>query len=282
MSHIRISIKLDPNYHEFLIADLFDMDFDGFEEDNEILHATIEASRFDDVSREQLEGILTGYDDAHITGEELIEPRNWNEQWEQSIQPQRVGNFWIHPTWSVQEKPENGLIELVIDPKLAFGTGYHATTQLMLESMHTLVKGGEKVLDAGCGTGILAIAALKLGASEAFGFDIDEWSRTNAEENMLLNDITTLEVILGSTEVIPEGETYDLILANINRDALLGMLPELLKKLKKGGYMLLSGLLDTDEEKMRDKVSELGELSILEIKQKLEWISILLVYESSH
>ena len=130
---------------------------------------------------------------------------------------------------------------------MAFGTGYHATTRVMLEWLPEVIEEGDKVLDAGTGTGILAIAALKLGAKSAFGFDIDEWSETNAHENILLNEVENFDVKLGSTEVIPEGEKYDVILANINRNALIDLVPVLLTFLNEGGKLLLSGLLEEDE-----------------------------------
>ncbi len=276
MEYIRLTIALHQSFHELLIAELFDMDFDGFEELNEeTLSASIPARVFDDSKRSEIEQILFKYQNqSKILTEEVIQAQNWNHNWEQSIKPQNIGKFYIRPTWGPKSDNKHD-IELIIDPKMAFGTGYHATTRLILECLPEIIKNEDTVLDAGTGTGILAIAALKLGASSAFGFDIDEWSEENAKENMVLNDIDHLEVKRGSIETIPKGRKYDVILANINRNALLELVPKLENHLKKGGNMLLSGLLFDDEEKMLEIVHQQS-LKHVFTRQQQEWIAILL------
>ncbi len=273
MDYIRLSISLNDDFHELLIAELFELDFEGFEEEENKLVASIPANRFDDSKREEIERILLSFSGAGIINEELITPQNWNQTWEQSIKPQNIGKFYVRPTWA-SENNNSDTIELLIDPKMAFGTGYHATTRLILEWIPEIVKKGDSVLDAGTGTGILGIAALKLGADSAFGFDIDEWSKGNAEENMELNQITGFEVKLGSIEVIPTDSQYDVILANINRNALIYLIPELLKFLKPEGKLLLSGLLEEDESTMLSQES-LQSLSHLGTRQQQEWIAML-------
>ncbi|HBQ58115.1 MAG TPA: 50S ribosomal protein L11 methyltransferase, partial [Balneolaceae bacterium] len=180
----------------------------------------------------------------------------------------------VHPTWSASPDDIGDKIELMIDPKMAFGTGYHATTRVMLEWLPEVISENEEVLDAGTGTGILAIAALKSGARSAFGFDVDEWSETNAYENILLNQVENFEVKLGSTEVIPEGNKYDVILANINRNTLIELLPELTEFLKEDGKLLLSGLLEEDEEVML-KQPAVQKFTHVGTRQHKEWIAIL-------
>lgn len=275
MDYLRISITLNDEFHDLLIAELFDMDFEGFEEEENLLIASIPSNRFDDSKREEIERVLINFGgDATILSEELISPQNWNQTWEQSIKPQTIGRFYVRPTW-VAESDDQDHIELLIDPKMAFGTGYHATTRLLLEWIPEIISEGDVVLDAGTGTGILGIAALKVGASSAFGFDIDEWSKDNAEENMELNGVSNFEVQLGSTEVIPAGSTYNVILANINRNALIYLIPLLLSYLKKGGKLLLSGLLREDEETIL-ALDSVKALNHVETRQQKEWISILL------
>ena len=276
MEYIRLTIALHHSFHELLIAELFDMDFDGFEEINEeILSASIPDREFNDSKRSEIERILFKYQNqSRILTEEVIQAQNWNHNWEQSIEPQNIGKFYIRPTWGSKSDNKHD-IELIIDPKMAFGTGYHATTRLILECLPEIIKNEDTVLDAGTGTGILAIAALKLGASSAFGFDIDEWSEENAKENMLLNDIDHLEVKLGSIETIPKDRKFDVILANINRNTLLELVPKLENNLKKGGKMLLSGLLFDDEEKML-QVAHKHSLRHVFTRQQQEWIAILL------
>lgn len=275
MDYVELRISLRDDLHELLIAELFDLDFEGFEQDDDLLVATIPTNRFDDSKREEIEQVLEGFgSDSAILSEKIITPKNWNEEWERTIQPQTIGKFYVHPTWSAFQGDKEDKIELMIDPKMAFGTGYHATTRVMLEWLPEVIKEGDKVLDAGTGTAILAIAALKLGAESAFGFDIDEWSETNAKENILLNKVENLEVRLGSTEVIPDGEKYDVILANINRNTLIELMPELIRFLKKDGHLLLSGLLEEDEQIMI-KQPVLQKLSHKETRQHQEWIALL-------
>ena len=273
MDYIRLSISLKDDFHELLIAELFDLDFEGFEEEDNLLIASIPANRFDDFKREEIERMLLNFGDAEILNEEVIAPQNWNQTWEQSIKPQKIGKFYVRPTWA-PENDDPDSIELLIDPKMAFGTGYHATTRLILEWIPEIIKKGAEVLDAGTGTGILGIAALKSGAKSAFGFDIDEWSKDNAEENMELNQVSGFEVQLGSTEVIPNGSKYDVILANINRNALIYLIPELLKFLKPEGRLLLSGLLVEDEEIILSQENLTG-LTHIETRNQQEWIAIL-------
>lgn len=275
MEYVELRISLKDDFHELLIAELFDLDFEGFEQDDDLLIASIPTNRFDDTKREDIERMLMKLGgDSSILSEKVIPDQNWNEAWEKTIQPQTIGKFYVHPTWSVSDVELGDKIELMIDPKMAFGTGYHATTRVMLEWLPEVIQEGDNVLDAGTGTGILAIAALKLGAESAFGFDIDEWSETNAQENILLNEVENFEVKLGSTEVIPEGEKYDVILANINRNALIDLIPVLLTFLKEEGRLLLSGLLEEDEPIML-KQESLQELTHKGTHQHKEWIAIL-------
>ncbi len=276
MDYIELRIALKGDFHELLIAELFDLDFEGFEQEDDILIATIPAQRFDDSKRDKIIMLLLHFDSkSKIISEKLIAPQNWNEEWERSIQPQTIGKFYVHPTWtSFNKNLDEEIVELIIDPKMAFGTGYHATTRVILEWLPEVIKAGDKVLDAGTGTGILSIAALKIGADLAFGFDIDEWSETNARENILLNKVDNLEVKLGSIEVIPENEKYDVVLANINRNALIELLPELVSFLSDNGRILLSGLLLEDEEIMLQQPA-LQNFSHIETRQIKEWIAIL-------
>ncbi|MEQ8579902.1 MAG: 50S ribosomal protein L11 methyltransferase [Balneola sp.] len=275
MDYIRLHITLSDDLHELLIAELFELDFEGFEQESNLLIASVPSSRFDDVKREEITKILYSFEDAELTKEELISPQNWNEKWENSIEPQTIGNFYVRPTWAKEAPSDSDLIELLIDPKMAFGTGYHATTRLILGWLSEIISKEDKVLDAGTGTGILGIAALKLGAESAFGFDIDEWSEDNSKENIILNEVEGFEVKLGSTEVIPTDSTFDVILANINRNALIELIPELLLFLRKEGTLLLSGLLEGDEQTIMN-LESVKTLTHLETRQNGEWIAILL------
>ncbi|MGK7370345.1 MAG: 50S ribosomal protein L11 methyltransferase, partial [Candidatus Halalkalibacterium sp. M3_1C_030] len=210
--------------------------------------------------------------DGFIETEEVVADQNWNEEWEKTIEAQSIGKFYVKPTWHRGSAPADSIL-LEIDPKMAFGTGYHETTRLMLKLMPDVVNKDDLVLDAGTGTGILAIAAVKLGAAKAFAFDIDEWSITNTKENILLNGVEDqVSVRKGSLGIIPSGSAYDVIFANIERNTILEMLPKLQQLLKKNGKMLLSGLLEKDEEPVSQKLEEL-DFKIRDIRHENEWIA---------
>lgn len=271
MNYLRVEFKLSPDLHEFFIAELMDLDFYGFEQFDDKLVAYIERQRFNDSNREYLEQLISAYSGESFVEFEDVPEQNWNETWEQTIQPQRIGKFLVKPTWS-KERPAEDEILLEIDPKMSFGTGYHATTRLMLRQIQEIDLKGKQVLDAGTGTGILAIAAVKLGANKAVGFDDDPWSRDNARENIFINRVNDcVEIRFGSIETIDEFESFDVTLANINRNVLLEILPFLVNHTREGGIICLSGLLETDEDVIRDKIEQLP-AQITDVKQEGEWI----------
>jgi ribosomal protein L11 methyltransferase len=275
MDYIRLHITLSDEYHDTVVAELFELGFEGFEQEENKLIASIPSGKFEKKTRSLIDQILNSFDGAKVNEEELIEPQNWNEKWEKSIEPQTIGKFYVRPTWAKRLDNDSDLIELLIDPKMAFGTGYHATTRLILDWLDEIVTEKDVVLDAGTGTGILGIAALKLGADSVFGFDIDEWSEENCHENISLNKVQNFDVKLGSTEVIPQESSFDLILANINRNALIELIPVLLSYLKNDGTLLLSGLLVEDEATILN-LDSVKSLTHLETRQNGEWIAILL------
>ncbi len=271
MKYLKLTFEIPDESQELLIAELMDMDFYGFEQFDDKLIAYVESSRFNDSNRELIEKLLLVLPEAAFIEETDVEEENWNESWEQTIQPQRIGRFLVKPTWS-DEKPGEGEILLEIDPKMAFGTGYHATTRLMLRQFSEIDFNQKKVLDAGTGTGILAIAAIKLGAKQAVGFDIDTWSHQNAYENALINGVEySFEIRFGGFEQIQSYEQFDLVAANINRNVILEYIPDLVHHTDPGGIICLSGLLDSDEPVLREALQE-EPVHILDIRQEEEWI----------
>lgn len=276
MSYLRIEFELSSDLHEFLIAELMDMDFYGFEQFDDKLVAYIQKERFNDSNREYLEQLISAYSGESFLEFEEIQEQNWNLSWEQTIQPQRIGKFLVKPTWSTEVASDDEIL-LEIDPKMSFGTGYHATTRLMLRQLQRIELKGKKVLDAGTGTGILAIGAIKLGAIKAIGFDTDSWSRDNSVENKLLNKVDdSVEIRFGSVETVDEGEMFDVTLANINRNVILEILPALVQHTTQEGVICLSGLLETDEEAIRNELSELP-VEVIDVEQEEEWILLQLL-----
>lgn len=275
MKYIKLIIAVNEEYQESIIAELLDLEFDAFEQRNDTLVTFVPRERFSDVYREQIEQILHGFPgEVFIQSEEVVADKNWNRQWEKTIKAQHIGRFFVRPTWSRESPPENTVL-LEIDPKMSFGTGYHETTRLMLDFLPDIICGGERVLDAGTGTGILAIAAVKLGAGEVLAFDIDSWSIRNVEENILLNEVAErICVKKGGIEILPAEKKYDVIMANIERNTIIDMVPVFSKKLARGGKVLVSGLLDTDRENVAGAAREAG-MEAEETRQENEWLGIL-------
>ncbi len=205
--------------------------------------------------------------------ENLIEDKNWNEEWEKSVRVIEVSDkLVIKPTFKgYQAKP--GQIIIIIDPKMSFGTGEHQTTKLVLQFLEKNVKNGIRVLDVGSGTGVLAIAAVKLGAESAIAIDNDEWCYDNGRENCRLNSVDkAVDVRLGEIKDIA-GNNFDLITANIQKNILLDIAEEIKNRLKPGGLLILSGLLYNDEEDIVKKYSSLN-FEMLEKKSLDEWMAV--------
>ncbi len=273
MKYIKLVIEVEDKYQENLIAELFDMDFDGFEQrDNQII-TYIAKEDFGVSDRERIDQLLAAYPgNGFVESEEVVADQNWNEQWEETIKAQEVGQFFIKPTWVTDSAP-NDKIMLEIDPKMSFGTGYHETTRLMLQLLPKVVHKDDRIVDAGTGTGILSIAAIKLGAKYALAFDIDEWSISNTKENILLNEVADFVTVKkGSAEVISQGEQADIVMANIERNTILEILPDLEKALRPSGALLLSGLLQNDREAVMNQLQDRFE--IVDVIQENEWIAI--------
>jgi ribosomal protein L11 methyltransferase len=270
MHTLEISVTLPEQYQEMLIAELADLDFEAFEQDGELLRAYIPSSRWDDVKREHVTRWLHAVAGGANLSERVHEPENWNARWEQTIGPMPVGRFLIKPTWTELPEEHRDRILLEIDPKMSFGTGYHESTRLVLNMLPGVVRKGDYLLDAGTGTGILAIAAIKLGARGGFSFDIDEWAQMNAVENYLLNGVhDQMRFEGGSLEVVPD-EQYDLILANIHRSVLIEMMPSFAAHAHRGTRIVLAGLLKTDRDRITSELSKTG-FTITDESEEGEW-----------
>ncbi|MBS4036346.1 MAG: 50S ribosomal protein L11 methyltransferase [Ignavibacterium sp.] len=205
--------------------------------------------------------------------ENFIEEKNWNEEWEKSREIITISErIIIKPTFKdYHSKP--GEIVLTIDPKMSFGTGEHQTTKMVLRLLENYIKPGMKVLDVGSGTGILAIAAVKLGADSVIANDIDEWCYKNSIENSELNDTTNkIDFRICTINEIEE-DNFDLIIANIQKTILIEICRDFKTRIKQGGILILSGLLYVDEEDILQVYNTAGFTKIEGIQME-EWIAI--------
>lgn len=271
MEYTKITCFPDPNdeiARELLMAELGNAGFESFVETDETIEAYIPSKDF---NQEILETENLKHNDffrfSHTT--EIIADQNWNEVWEQNyfepllIEEQVLIRAPFHTTY--QEAP----FQIIINPKMAFGTGNHETTHLMISAILTMDVKSKKVLDMGCGSGILAIMASMKGASEVTAIDIDEWSFNNTLENAELNGIGNIMVLLGDANLLTD-QSFDLILANIQRNILLQDMVVYRKVLKPGGHLIMSGFYMTDLDAITEKAKELG-LSLQSANERSNW-----------
>ena len=235
-----------------LTALLSNFEFEGFEETETGLNVYIESTSF---NKDEVDAIATQLALTYTT--EQLEKRNWNEEWEKNFEPVIINGFCsvradFHP------KPENVAYDILITPKMSFGTGHHATTASMMTFMKELDFTDKKVFDFGTGTGILAILAEQLGAASVLGIDNDEWSIENAIENCGRNNATKVAIQITPIENLEKAEQYDIILANINRHILLAYMENMFALLKPDGTLLLSGILPEDITMITESATTAG------------------------
>ncbi len=255
---------------EILIAMLAEIGFSGFEETGQCLRASITETAFD-------RGLTLSVIPSGLKyTEEIIVQKNWNEEWEKSFEPVRVGRFCairaaFHPPVTDVE------FEIIVTPKMSFGTGHHATTYLVIESMQQLPLKGSTVLDFGTGTGVLSILADKMGAETVIAIDNDEWSIENAKENLIANQCKSVTVEqVDSIDALPD---FDFILANINKHVISANLENMKQHLKSDGVLILSGLLEEDEADIAG-LAGAYRLKVIHIMKKNKWIAMHLCHAS--
>lgn len=256
MEVIEISINLEgikDHVIDLLPFRLGENDYEGFFETSSLLLAYISKDKFNrNLLNKQLEELGISEESYVIS---LVPDRNWNEVWESNFQPVKIGNCFIRAPF---HKPdESAGIEIIIEPKMSFGTGHHATTTLMITEMLSDDFSDKKVLDAGSGTGILSILAEKLGASEITAIDNDEWSYRNAGENSIRNNCSRIRLMHGDLGEV-NGQQFDIILANINLNVHRANLMNYYAVCKTNGSLLVSGILSSDIQPLKIEAMNLG------------------------
>lgn len=245
-----------------LLPDLMgEIGFESFEDTPDGLKGYIPADLMDTNSLKQVletfpvEGVNITYTLSDT------EDKNWNEAWENTgFAPINIDNQVLVYDARTGRKPAgDSLINIGIEAKQAFGTGTHETTRMMIGAMLQLSLKGKRVLDCGCGTGILGIAALKLGAEAVVGFDIDEWSVKNTQHNAAINEVDNIEVFHGDAHVLSHvSGVFDVVLANINRNILLNDMPAYLEIMNAGSVLIISGFYEEDVKLLDEKANSLG------------------------
>lgn len=270
MDYIQYSFTVNPPEpgSDILIAHLADLGFESFSQTDTGVDAYIQSELENESDIKDL-----NFEDFKFSYIRTIIPKtNWNEEWEKNFNPVYVDDLiciraHFHP------KSESIKHDIVITPKMSFGTGHHDTTWLMSKTMFGLNFKNTSVLDMGCGTGILAILAKQLGATTLLGIDIDDWSIENSIENAAINNCSEIDFKKGDASLLPKSESFDIILANINKNVLKQDLASYFTCLKNNGYLLLSGFFTADVEELKQLALSIG-FSFEENFHKNEWAVI--------
>lgn len=262
---IETTADLMQDCQDLLADGAAEVGFESFEETETGLKAYVQKELFD---KEMLDAYIADFPigDAEITYEvKDAEYKDWNQEWEeQGFEPIYVDNQVViydakHPELYPDTSNRPDMIEIGIEAKLAFGTGNHETTRMIISQLLHMPIRTKRILDCGTGTGILALTCSKLGAKDVVGYDIDEWSVENAKHNAVLNGVTNMEVLFGNSQVINHiSGVFNLVLANINRNILLDDMRAFRSVMNIGGTLVLSGFYEEDIPVLLEKAEELG------------------------
>jgi ribosomal protein L11 methyltransferase len=256
VNYTELNLQLNPLelFGEMLTYQLGEIGFEMFEDTPQGFKAYIQTANFNnDAVQEIIEGIKELNCEVSFTIQD-IPWQNWNAEWEKNYQPEIIGNK-IYVRAEFHEANPSYPHEIIVQPRMAFGTGHHPTTSQVMEAMLDIDFKNKSLLDMGCGTGILAILGMQLGASSAYAIDYDPNSVDNSIENAQRNGYPQIEVALGSSELL-EGKSYDIILANINRNIILNDLDKYAASLNAGGLLITSGYYTSDLSVIKNKATE--------------------------
>lgn len=269
---VAFSFSSEEDYvKELLSSELGEIGFESFSADGESLVGYVQKTFFDESALKSLIESFS-YDSGIRYSVKDAEDKDWNEEWEKNFfQPIVIGDECVVHGSSHKDVPQ-AKYDIVINPKMAFGSGYHATTTMMMNALLQTDLQGKSLLDMGCGTAILAILAAKKGAGHAVGIDIDEWAYENAKENIVLNGTPDIELRLGGAEALKD-ESFDVVLANINRNILLNDIRHYVKRMHAGSLLFLSGFYEEDIPVIEAETSKYG-LKRVSYEQRDAWVAV--------
>lgn len=273
MKYVELNIAVaDSMQAEILTALLSDYPFEAFAEEEGALKAYILDSDYAECSQEVEQLLLS--QDVEFEVIEVVQ-QNWNAEWESGFEPVEVtGEKPIRIRAPHHSPAEEGVMDVVIAPRMSFGTGHHATTALMSQTIASEGVEGLRGLDMGCGTGVLAIVALKCGAEHMVAVDIDDWACDSCRDSIVLSGVAErVDVRCGSIEQVVAGEQFDFVLANINRNILISMMPSFAAVLPSGGRLLMSGFLREDVVYIEASAVEQG-FEVVNIIEREGWMVV--------
>lgn len=274
-TYINIHLNCPSEIKEILMAEISDFNILGIIENENDLEVSFNKDEWENSIKTEFIDLINKYENTEIISEKLIEERNWNEEWEKDVPAIHINNnVGIAPKWKLNELTEKYKIE--INPKMSFGTGSHATTRLMCDMMSELDFNDKTVIDAGTGTGVLAIYSIMLGASRVLAFDNNEWSVQNSKENFEINNTSSqIDLQLLELDELDSLPPCHILLANI-------LAPVIKRNMKKftdaiadsNGVMLLSGILSEEKESIIETANDNG-LVLVSYKEEDEWAGFL-------
>jgi ribosomal protein L11 methyltransferase len=273
MNYIELTVTTEDDFVEIIIAELAELGFDSFIETADGVQAYVPEPEFQDAAVKQL---LESYAEKTTMSYSIkgIAQQNWNAEWEKHFEPIEVTDK-VYVRAAFHAPNPDFEYNIVITPKMSFGTGHHETTSMVMELQLSLDHQDKTVLDVGTGTGILSILAAKLGAADIKAFDIDEWSVENTEENQELNNVSNMSVRLGTIQDEPSA-VYDVVLANINRNILLDEIPVYATFMKSGGYLIVSGFYEHDKADIQAIASK-HNLEKIDSRNKNQWAAVVYI-----
>lgn len=273
MKFLEVSFNINPHIQEnedLLIAVLSENNYDSFWQSSNVLKSYISEEQFDESVLKKILNKFQNLFTVKYKFNQFID-KNWNEEWEKNFKYVLISDKCLIRAPFHNNLPKTEF-EIIIEPKMSFGTGHHSTTSLMIELILELQLKNKNVLDMGCGTGVLAILASLKKAENITAIDIDEWAFKNTIENCGKNNCKNIEVLLGGVDNI-QNKLYDVIFANINRNILLKDLLTYCKSLKDEGQIMLSGFLESDFEIIKNKTIECG-LILEKTTTKNDWVAV--------
>ncbi len=273
MYHTQLTVTCSPEFSEILQAEMAEAGFDMFMETENGFEAYAEQDQYDQYA---LTEILERYNQlAPVSYQyDRIEKKNWNEEWEKNYEPVIVDDRVI--IRAAFHQPEKQYpYDIIITPKMSFGTGHHQTTHLMIKAQLGIDHRNKVVMDAGCGTAVLAVMASRLGAKKVEAFDIDEWSVPNGQENAAMNNCTNINIRQGKISDLTFEDDFDIVLANINKNILLDEMHQYAAYLKPEGLLLLSGFYESDINDLLTQAKRYGFKQVT-FYERETWVSLLL------